>query len=249
MKAQSSYTSTFIQHPRYPLTAFIEAFARSNQLIPRKMPKVRNTPPCLSTLTYQPSQVLLVATSHGKLGDTDQQTGAWLEEIAAPYYTWSRANVHVDIASPDGKPIPIDAASTSPPYFTSEAKLFHDDSDAMAKLQAPLSLNTVDTSGYDAIFIAGGHGIGTTIKVISSKGVVALIAAHCIVYDGPGHAGLKRALETLYKRGAVVSAVCHGPCGLVSAVKDDGTSILAGHKVPLLTSVPQATTALLVTHR
>ncbi len=54
---------------------------------------------------------------------------------------------------------------------------------------------------------------------------------HPIVYDGPNSPDLKRILEDMYKRGAIVSAVCHGPCGLVSAVKDDGKSILDGHKV------------------
>jgi hypothetical protein len=28
----------------------------------------------------------MVLTSHAKLGDTGEQTGFWLEELAAPYY-------------------------------------------------------------------------------------------------------------------------------------------------------------------
>lgn len=84
----------------------------------RYLPKLTNTNKPLIAHTIAMPKVLLVATSHAKLGDTDQVTGAWLEEIAAPYYTWSRAGVAVDIASPDGKPIPIDPASTSPNFFT-----------------------------------------------------------------------------------------------------------------------------------
>ena len=31
-------------------------------------------------------KVLMVLTSHDKLGDTGRKTGFWLEELAAPYY-------------------------------------------------------------------------------------------------------------------------------------------------------------------
>ena len=29
--------------------------------------------------------ILMVLTSHGRLGETGQQTGLWLEELATPY--------------------------------------------------------------------------------------------------------------------------------------------------------------------
>ena len=31
-------------------------------------------------------KILMVLTSHDKLGDTGRKTGFWLEELAAPYY-------------------------------------------------------------------------------------------------------------------------------------------------------------------
>ena len=34
----------------------------------------------------QNKDVLMVLTSHDKLGDTGEKTGFWLEEFAAPYY-------------------------------------------------------------------------------------------------------------------------------------------------------------------
>ena len=33
------------------------------------------------------SKVLMVLTSHDRLGDTGHKTGFWLEEFAAPYYS------------------------------------------------------------------------------------------------------------------------------------------------------------------
>ena len=32
-------------------------------------------------------KILMVLTSHDKLGNTGRKTGFWLEEFAAPYYT------------------------------------------------------------------------------------------------------------------------------------------------------------------
>ena len=38
-------------------------------------------------------KILMVLTSHDKLGDTGRKTGFWLEEGAAPYYVFRDAGV------------------------------------------------------------------------------------------------------------------------------------------------------------
>ena len=38
-------------------------------------------------------KILMVITSHDKLGDTGRKTGFWLEELAAPYYAFKDAGV------------------------------------------------------------------------------------------------------------------------------------------------------------
>ncbi len=45
-------------------------------------------------------KILMVLTSHDKLGDTGRKTGFWLEEFAAPYYTFLDAGAEVTVASP-----------------------------------------------------------------------------------------------------------------------------------------------------
>ncbi len=47
-------------------------------------------------------KILLVLTSHDKLGNTGKKTGFWLEELAAPYYTFIDAGAEVTLASPQG---------------------------------------------------------------------------------------------------------------------------------------------------
>ena len=61
--------------------------------------------------TQQNTQVLMVLTSHDKLGDTGEKTGFWLEEFAAPYYQLIDAGYTVTLASPLGGQPPLDPKS------------------------------------------------------------------------------------------------------------------------------------------
>lgn len=45
-------------------------------------------------------KILMVLTSHDRLGDTGKPTGFWLEEFAAPYFAFRDAGAEVILASP-----------------------------------------------------------------------------------------------------------------------------------------------------
>jgi putative intracellular protease/amidase len=45
-------------------------------------------------------KILMVLTSHDKLGNTGRKTGFWLEEFAAPYFTFLDAGATLTVASP-----------------------------------------------------------------------------------------------------------------------------------------------------
>ena len=45
-------------------------------------------------------KILMVLTSHDRLGDTGRKTGFWLEEFAAPYYVFKEAGAEIVVASP-----------------------------------------------------------------------------------------------------------------------------------------------------
>ena len=103
-------------------------------------------------------KVLMVLTSHDKLGDTDHKTGFWVEEFAAPYYVFADAGVDVTLASPKGGKPPIDPNSTSPDAQTEATKRFDNDTTAQQKLETTCKLDEVDPESFDAIFYPGGHG-------------------------------------------------------------------------------------------
>jgi putative intracellular protease/amidase len=48
------------------------------------------------------------------------------------------------------------------------------------------------------------------------------------MYDFPDSEGLQQITRDLYERGAVVSSVCHGYCGLLNTKLSDGTYLIAG---------------------
>ncbi len=48
-------------------------------------------------------KILIVLTSHDRLGDTGRMTGFWLEELAAPYYVFLDAGAEITLASPQGR--------------------------------------------------------------------------------------------------------------------------------------------------
>jgi len=103
-------------------------------------------------------KILMVLTSHDKLGNTGRKTGFWLEEFAAPYYTFLDAGAIVTLASPKGGQPPLDPVSDTPEGQTELTRRFKHDPAAQAVLANTSRLADVKASDYDAVFYPGGHG-------------------------------------------------------------------------------------------
>ncbi len=156
-------------------------------------------------------KVLIILTSHAVIGDTGKPTGVWFEELTTPYYAFVDAGASVEIASIDGGKVPIDPASIetaekNPP----SVNRFLADKDAMAQIEASRPVTQVSADDYDAVFLPGGHGT---------------------MFDLPDSRALATLLSQAWAKGKVVSAVCHGPAGLVNVVDSNGKPIVAGRRV------------------
>src|SRR6201991_1531037 len=103
-------------------------------------------------------KVLMVLTSHDKLGDTGRKTGFWLEEMAAPYYVFKDINAQITLASPKGGRPPLDPKSNDPNFQTDITRRFEKDAEAEAQLDRTVLLDSVSQEDYDTIFYPGGHG-------------------------------------------------------------------------------------------
>lgn len=155
----------------------------------------------------QTLKILIIVSSHAQMGSTGKLTGFWFEELAVPYYTFVKAGATVDIASPKGGNPPADPRSTN--SDNSQVQKFRNDQSAMNKLTKSLRLSDI-RERYDAIFIAGGHGV---------------------MWDLATDEHLAKLLSKAYEQKSTIGAVCHGPAGLIKATKSNGEPLVKGHRV------------------
>jgi putative intracellular protease/amidase len=164
--------------------------------------------------------VLLIVTSHERLGGTNEKTGFWLEELAAPYREFVEAGASVEIASPHGGQPPIDPRSEADP--SPAVRAFHADASARSKLAKSRSLASISET-FDAYFVVGGHGVMWDLA------------------DNPTLASL---LARAYENGKVVAAVCHGPAALVNVRLSNGAYLVAGKRVSGFSNAEEAAVKL-----
>jgi len=155
-------------------------------------------------------KILIVLTSHAQIGETGRSTGVWIEELTTPYYAFVDAGADVDLASTAGGEVPVDPGSMAEANRPESVARFLADAPAMEKLKHSLKVADLTAEPYDAVFLPGGHGT---------------------MFDYPGSDELARLVERFDREGKIVAAVCHGPAGLVSAKKADGTPLVAGRRV------------------
>ena len=167
--------------------------------------------------------ILMVLTSHDKLGDTGKKTGFWLEELAGPYYAMTDAGVSVTLVSPRGGQPPLDPKSDESDAQTANTKRFKADPAAQAALASTGKLSEVDASGFDAVFYPGGHG--PLWDLAEDKVSIALI-------------------ETMYAAGKPIATVCHAPGVLRHARTKDGAPLVKGKKVTGFTNTEEEAVGL-----
>lgn len=166
-----------------------------------------------------PVKILIILTSHTTMGDPAKPTGFWLEELTTPYYAFVDAGAQVDLASIGGGAAPVDPRSQKPAGENPKSvDRFLADKSAMAALSATLRVEAADWNKYDAVFLPGGHGT---------------------MWDLPNSASLATLLAKAYENGRVVSAVCHGPAGLVNVRLSSGAVLVSGRRVAAFTNTEE----------
>lgn len=164
--------------------------------------------------------ILIIATSHARMGAKNEPTGAWLEELTTPYYRFVDAGADVIVASIAGGAIPIDPRSTEgDARKEASVRRYLEDADAQALGAHTRTFTGLDANHFDALFLPGGHGT---------------------MWDCPNDAALA-SLGTQYVEAAKpVAAVRHGPAGLTSARAADGTPAVAGRRLTGFTNGEEA---------
>ncbi len=167
--------------------------------------------------------ILIVLTSHDRLGDTGHKTGFWLEEFAAPYYVFKDAGAAITLASPAGGQPPLDPKSDEPGAQTEATERFRSDTEAQQQLATTLSLASVNLADFDAVFYPGGHGP---------------------LWDLANDAASIALIEAADRAGKPLGLVCHAPGALVKARGANGQPLVAGRKVTGFSNSEEAAVGL-----
>ena len=156
------------------------------------------------------TKVLFVLTSHSDLGETGDKTGLWLEELAAPFYSFLNDKVEISLASPAGGPVPIDPRSLEEANLINASKRFKSDLSAQKMLSNTQKLDQVQADDYDAVFYPGGHG--PLWDLAENESSIALIEAF-IAQNKP------------------MAFVCHAPAALKEVKDSEGQPFIQGKKL------------------
>jgi putative intracellular protease/amidase len=155
-------------------------------------------------------KILMVLTSHDKLGNTGRKTGFWLEEFAAPYYTFKDAGAKIALASPKGGQPPLDPKSNEPNFQTGLTRRFEADADAQAQLATTVRLDSVVAADFDTVFYPGGHGP---------------------MWDLAEDHNSVKLLESFLSAGKTFALVCHSSGALRHVKTPDGKPLVEGKTV------------------
>lgn len=152
-------------------------------------------------------KILIVTTSHAQMGNTGRKTGAWLEELAIPYYIFKDAGADITLASPLGGPIPIDPRSESIIASTSTIRRFQKDLEAASWLAHSIPLGTLKAFGFDMVLLPGGYAA---------------------IWDFPGDSHLIQLLEDFDRQDKVIGLLSYAASVLVSMKTGDGEPFVKG---------------------
>lgn len=155
-------------------------------------------------------KVLMVLTSHEDLGNTGEKTGFWIEEFAAPYYTFIDAGVEVVLASPKGGQAPIDPKSKLADFQTLATKRYDNDTLAQDRVATTVRLSQVNINEFDGVFYPGGHG--PLWDLTNNSDSISLIE-HFLAANKP------------------IATVCHASAALLNVKNSSGDFVIKGKVV------------------
>ncbi|WP_205570442.1 type 1 glutamine amidotransferase domain-containing protein [Shewanella japonica] len=164
----------------------------------------------MTQATQTTKKVLMVLTSHDKLGNTGEKTGFWIEEFAAPYYVFADAGYEVVLASPLGGQPPIDPKSELADFQTEDTHRFDNDEQLKSLLANTRVLSSINPAEFDGVFYPGGHGP---------------------LWDLADNADSISLINQFVVQNKPIAAVCHATAVLLNVKDQNGKHIVADKAV------------------
>ncbi|RDL41147.1 uncharacterized protein BP5553_01126 [Venustampulla echinocandica] len=154
-------------------------------------------------------KVLVVLTSHDKLGNTGKPTGWYLPEFSHPYEVLA-PHVKITVASPAGGEAPLDPASVEAFKNDPISTKFLKEKEELWKKTEKLESFLGKAGQFDAIFFVGGHGP---------------------MFDLAQDPTASKLINEFYAHNRIIAAVCHGPVALSHVKLPSGGYLIDGQRV------------------
>lgn len=154
--------------------------------------------------------ILHVVSNVSQYADQTKPTGLWLSELTHAYDVFAAKGYQQRIVSPKGGLSPLEPRALKWPLLDASAGSWFADKSRMALLSATARPDEIASADYDAIYFTGGHAV---------------------MWDFPDAEGVQRLTRDIWERGGIVSAVCHGYCGLLNTKLSDGKLLVAGKRI------------------
>lgn len=157
------------------------------------------------------NRILIIVTNVSEYEKVGFRTGLWLGELTHFWDVAEKAGYQMDLASPSGGYIPIDPESLAASVLAEgNTDKRYEDRTFMNRLLDTMNVSDADPTAYDALYMTGGHGV---------------------CFDFPRSEALAKLTARMFEAGKVVSAVCHGPAGLLEVKLSHGDYLIAGKNV------------------
>lgn len=162
------------------------------------------------------NRVLIIVTNSDEFRSSGRRTGLWFSELTHFWDVAEEAGYAMDIASPSGGKVPIDPESLMINQMATAFGLegavskHYGDRAYMNRLDDTMKVSDAKVTDYAAIYLAGGHGA---------------------MFDFAESHDLAKLVADFYEANKIVSAVCHGPSGLLNVRLSGGDFLIAGKKL------------------
>jgi putative intracellular protease/amidase len=153
------------------------------------------------------TKILIPVTNHATLGTTDQENGTYSPELTHALHVFLTAGIEYDIASIKGGKAPlygtdIDGDSVNDTILNNE--------EFQNRINNTIPVSQINIDDYSAIYYPGGFGLLSDL--VNNEDFARISARH-------------------YEGGGILSAVCHGPAGLLPITLSNGEKLLANKSV------------------
>jgi putative intracellular protease/amidase len=154
--------------------------------------------------------VLIVTTSHDRLGSSGGKAGVCLESFAIGYYTCLDAGFEVAVCSPLGGATPIDPLSDGRQAVSAIVQRFNADPTARADLSDALMLSEIFVADFAAAYYCDGRGA---------------------LWDLPTNPDSRNLIAQLHRSGCPCAFVGYGAAALLPVRGPDGAPLVADRRM------------------